>query len=100
MTLYFALPRDFPLYDLAGLLLVPFRVSGTVFLTLFFFLNFIYVFTFWLSHSACRVLATPPPPPGVKPRTLTVKVGVLTGGLEVHTEPRLVTVSAFAVPST
>ena len=66
----------------------------------FFFLNFIYVFTFWLSHSACRVLATPPPPPGVKPRTLTVKVGVLTGGLEVHTEPRLVTVSAFAVPST
>lgn len=41
-----------------------------------------------------------PPPPGVKPRTLTVKVGVLTGGLEVHTEPRLVTVSAFAVPST
>ena len=52
MTLYFALPRDFPLYDLAGLLLVPFRVSGTVFLTLFFFFNFIYVFIFGCAGSS------------------------------------------------
>ena len=49
MTSYFALPRDFPFYNLAGLLLVPLRVSGTVFFVFFFFFFLIYLcIYFWL----------------------------------------------------
>ena len=69
-------------------------------LGLVFFFKFYLCIYFLAVPLGLQGLSSRSPPPGVKPRALTVKVGVLTGGLEVHTEPRLVTVSAFAVPST